>query len=128
MEIINNSSVEVQREGMGTPASISFKDAGYRIHFSKKLRLLADIKLNDYVHFVHDVDRLYFFIDNTNSDGVRIASAGKRGGTYANSKGVIGALVGKVPGLRRNLVYPVRRSVTKFNGNTLYEILIHKQK
>lgn len=123
MEVLDKSVTGFKSKSI---PSITFGDR--YIHISKAAKEDYGIGIGVYLHFVCDVDRLYFYVDNDLS-GLKTRDAGRKGeGIRLASPNMIKILRNKLPVFMKGLSrFPVREAVTKWNGIPLIEVLIHKK-
>lgn len=123
MEVIDKSVTGFKSKSI---PSITFGDR--YIHISKGAREEYNIPIGVYIHFVCDIDRLYFYADHDMS-GLKTRDAGRKGEAIRlSSPNMIKMLRNKLPVFMKGLSrFPVRESVTKWNDLRLFEVLIHKK-
>lgn len=123
MEIINSKTDGFKQARAGRKPSVYF--GGKRLHISAAAVLECELKAGQFVHFVVDTDRLYFFA-NDDKSGIKLF-----GHNVADLHGYVHTvrklLEKKMPYVSFHRGYPVRVLPTKLNGEILIEILIHKK-
>lgn len=133
MEVINKAHEDSKRaKSTWQKATIFFSTE--TIRFSGYLCEQAGIKTANeygpmYVHFVADLDRLYFYVNN-NILGYKVTAR-------PSGKGYLGLICYSAPGIRmlenncpvlkRKRHYLVRKSVLHANEYELWEVLLHKK-
>jgi hypothetical protein len=128
MEIINklHSKFRKNTRSNGVPTiSISLKmDFIYfPVNTCEKFALSNDLK----IHFVSELDRLYFFT-NTDKDGLCLSYSSKDRGLRLGSSTLIKILKEKFPSkIKAGNKFILKESVAKFNGCPTVEVLLHKK-
>jgi hypothetical protein len=110
----------------GGKIMITFSDSG--IFISSSACREFDLNPLDKIHFIHDLDRLYFFINEEKSGFSLFACGAGKNGLRSKCITMINILKKKMPTVISPPVsFPLKKSVTKLNGHNLIEILIHKK-
>jgi len=123
MEVIDKAIVN---GGVKSIPSISF---GVKSVFISKAAVYEfGLSIGSYIHFVYDVDRLYFYTDN-DENGAKLSYAGGNKESFSfRSIAIIRELKKRIPKMKeKKAVFPVRLSATKWNNLSLIEVLIHKK-
>ena len=110
----------------GGKIMITFSDSG--IFISSSACREFDLNPLDKIHFIHDIDRLYFMV-NDDSSGFSLFQCGSsKNGLRSKCITMINMLKKKMPTIISPPVsFPLKQSPTKLNGSKLIEILIHKK-
>jgi hypothetical protein len=127
MEIINNNHDEViKNRTTWKEATIYF--GPYTTTFSGVLVDQADMKKGMFVHFLADIDRLYFYV-NEDTVGSKLGKndKGKGKGLYCNNKTIVDVLLKKISHLKRQRHYLVRKSNLHAQEKQLWEVELHKK-
>ena len=125
MEIINKATPGFAAyNGKQAKEYISFQ--AKNIFFSKKTCAKFQIKKGMFVHFVTDIDRLYFFV-NDDENGLSLFSDNYRNALRCAGQTISHILKKKFPHITFTGQLPIRECPTKLNDNKLIEVLIHKR-
>lgn len=129
MEIINKLHSKFRKNTGRVP--IPFMSISLKMDFlyfptnaCEKFGLTNDLR----IHFVTELDRLYFFV-NEDKNGLAFTLSSKdRTGLRVGSSTVIKILKEKFPTkIIAGNRFKLRESVAKFNGCTTVEVLLHKK-
>lgn len=126
MEILNRESESVRINKKSTPPLVTFRHNRSAIGFNRPAIDAFGFKPGMHLHFVVDIDRIYFFMNNDQS-GIPIR---KEGDSFRIlSKGMFTVLTKRFPErVVPGASFKIRMMVTKINDCRTYEILLGARK
>lgn len=128
MEIINRESKQIKFYELRMPEPIiTMSSDQRRIRMNKSTVIKYSLKAGMYIHFMADIDRLYFFW-NDDKAGF-ILTAEPSGGLNINSLSLCTMLIKKYVGkISTGNSFKLKKMSTKINDEEAIEVLLHTRR